>query len=100
MEILSEKPNRQISQYKTVEIPLEIKKQVEHFFKTPKEKYSAPITSSQDIGWDKSSGYKVFKDLYSKNTNDITKFASDYCYLTGKSPFASNKLAVSAPAKK
>lgn len=50
------------------------------------------MTASHEIGWDKPSNYKVYKQYYSKNSNDITKFASEYCYSIGKSPFASNKV--------
>lgn len=54
------------------------------------------MTTSHELGWDKPSNIKVFKQVYSKNTNGITKFASDYFFLLGKSPFASNKINVSA----
>ena len=97
LKILPEKPNKitKKSVAKIEDIPKEIREQVENHFKTPLEKYSKPMTSSMNYGWDTPSGFKVFKALYSKNTNDITKFADEYYYLKGKSQFASNKVAVS-----
>ncbi len=97
LKILPEKPNKMTKKSitKIEDIPKEIREQVEYHFKTPLEKYSKPMTSSMDYGWDKPSGFKVFRTLYSKNTNDITKFADEYYYLKGKSQFASNRVAVS-----
>lgn len=101
LHILPEKPNKYKfhSAVKAEDIPYEIRNQVNEYFKTPHEKYEKPMTSSMGYGWDKESGFKVFKKLYSKNSDQITKFASEYCYLTGKSPFASNKIVSSSQKK-
>ena len=72
----------------------EIKEKVEYFFKVPKKKYLNPITSSQEIGWQEVNNMKVFKKFYTKNSNDITKFANDYYIMLGKSPFVSSKIGL------
>lgn len=67
----------------------EIKDEINNFFKTPKEKYNYPMTSSMLYGWEKPINIKVFKKSYCKNSNTITKFADDYYNLTRKNPFTS-----------
>lgn len=79
-------------------MPLEIRNQVDYFFKTPVEKYKNPITTSHEYGWDKPKKTKVFKTIYSKNTNDITNFASIYWASKGISPFASTRVKASSPS--
>lgn len=99
VELISDKPNNKKG-HQVNNVSYEIKNQVDDFFKTPLQKYKNPITTSHELGWDKPSNFKVYKQIYSKNTNDITRFASEYCYLKGKSPFASNKVVTSSsPAK-
>jgi len=58
------------------------------------------MTSSQEVGWDKEIKIKRFCVLYSKNTCDVTRYASEYTYLKGRSPFASTKVAPKAKETK
>ena len=88
---LTDKPNKQRTKTIT-QIPIDVKTKIDNFFKTPCEKHKNPITSSHDYGWDKPSNLRVYKNIYPRTSMEITKFADNYAYSTGKSMFASNKI--------
>ena len=54
--------------------------------KIPTEKYSEPITSSQEIGW---WSVPLMPDRKRQGTKacEITKFADDYAQAMGRNPF-------------
>lgn len=89
--MITEKP----SNYKQVdvlkkseEIPDYIKEKIKYHFKTPSEKYINPLTSSQEIGWDKSEHLNWYVKKYPKNSCDVTKYADEYQALKGQSPYS------------
>ena len=91
MVLITDKPEKKKISTLT-HIPTDLKEKVDHFFKTPLEKYKNPITSSHDYGWDKPSNLRVYKNIYPRTSMEITKFADNYKYSTGRSMFASNKV--------
>ena len=68
-------------------IPSFINDRIRDFFQTPIEKYSYPMTSSQEFGWERSPNLNK-NPRRIKNTCDVTKYADQYYEMVGKSPFA------------
>ena len=74
-------------------IPEDIKNKIkEKLFKKPNEKYSYPITQSQEIGWDVCQNLNTGKRR-TKKTCPETKYADEYCSLKGRSPFATKSIS-------
>jgi hypothetical protein len=68
-------------------ISLTLSEKIKHFFKTPTEKYPNALTSSQEVGWFKSSDLNT-RGRVGKSGCDVTRFADHYYSMIGRSPFA------------
>ena len=69
-------------------MPVHLKEKISYSFKTPIEKYTYPMSSSQEYGWDTKV---LMRDLrkVTKPQCDITKFANNYvASFGGRSPFS------------
>ncbi len=56
---------------------------------SPKEKYSYPMTTSQEFGWDAGAMQKLGKKfVYPRSQCDETKYAANYISMAHTSPFA------------
>lgn len=97
--MITDKPNNfeQIDiQKKSEEIPTYIKDKIKYHFKTPCDKYVTPLTSSHELGWDKSDYLNRHMKKHPKNSCDVTRYADEYQSLKGQSPYASKSGAAKA----
>lgn len=61
----------------------------------PREKYSAPLTTSQEIGWDQDfaarHAFESSQFVRPISNGDVTDFANSYVYQHGFNPFSSKQ---------
>ena len=97
VKIIATKPNYVNEENLNLEkrekaIPEDIKNKIKaQYFKRPNEKYSYPITQSQEIGWDVCPELNTGKRR-AKKTCDVTKYADEYYALKGRSAFATKSI--------
>ena len=73
-------------------IPEDIKNKIkDELFKRPNEKYSFPLTQSQEIGWDVCPNLNTGKRRAKKSCIE-TRYADEYYSLKGRSPFATKSI--------
>jgi hypothetical protein len=73
------------------DIPEMISEKIKYYFKVPNEKYSNPLTSSHEFGWDKGEKLNRNQRRSPKVECDVTKYASEYYALKGRSPYATKE---------
>jgi hypothetical protein len=74
-------------------ISIELNEKIKNYFKTPTEKYSNALTSSQEVGWFDSKNLNT-RARQNKKDCDVTKYADYYYSMIGRSPFARKEAIV------
>ena len=97
MKIITEKPNNITQDNLDVNlrisaVPLNISEKIKEYFKVPNEKYPNPLTSSQELGWLQDNKLNKNQRRHPRLGCDVTKYADEYCFSTGVSPFSSKDI--------
>jgi hypothetical protein len=94
VKIITDKPNNVEKKLFDLErrksdVSTEIHEKIKYYFDVPNQKYFNPLTSSQEIGWEKFDGLNYHFRNHPKYRCDVTDYANEYFALKGRSPFAS-----------
>ena len=63
-------------------------KTIKKVAQVPKEKYSYPMTTTQELGWDLNAFQSSSKFAYQRCQCNETKYAANYITMSHVSPFA------------
>ncbi len=97
MKIITEKPTNLKQENIDLDMRLSavsenISNKIKYYFKTPNEKYNNPLTSSHEVGWFNDDKLNKNQRRHPRIGCDVTRYADEYYYLKGRSPFATREV--------